>query len=81
MNKPDWVDEDAVLDVLDEASEGEIDHEVVVPLEDVDARIDRVLAARLDGLSRTRIQRLVAEGRVTNGGRVVGDVSERVNAG
>jgi 23S rRNA pseudouridine1911/1915/1917 synthase len=81
MNKPDWVDEDAVLEVLDEASEGEIDHEVVVPVEDADARIDRVLAARLDGLSRTRIQRLVAEGRVTNGGRVVGDVSERVNAG
>lgn len=53
--------------------------------EDAGERLDRVLARRLAAevpeLSRTRIQRLVTEGQVSIGGRVVGDAAGRVNAG
>ncbi|MDE1571223.1 RluA family pseudouridine synthase [Aquabacter sp. P-9] len=56
---------------------------VAVTVEPADAgsRTDRFLAGRLPDLSRTRLQRLVADGRVRNGERVVGDAAERVNAG
>lgn len=66
------LDEDMILTVaVDPADAGE--------------RLDRVLARHLAHqaaeLSRTRIQRLVAEGRVLLSGRVVGDAAGRVNAG
>ncbi len=45
-------------------------------------RLDAVLAAALDGLSRTRIQALVKQGAVTDGdGRIVASSSMRVAAG
>ncbi len=53
---------------------------VTVAAAETGERTDRLLAARLAPLSRTRIQRLVTEGRILNGGRVVGDAAERVNA-
>lgn len=56
-------------------------HSLTVTETEGGTRIDRLLAARLAPLSRTRIQRLVAEGQVLNGARVVGDAAERVNAG
>ncbi|MEW6257060.1 MAG: RluA family pseudouridine synthase [Pseudomonadota bacterium] len=60
-------------------AEGETRSVTVAP-EEAGERIDRLLAARLAPLSRTRIQRLVAEGQILNGERVVGDAAERVNA-
>ncbi|MGU3496579.1 RluA family pseudouridine synthase [Xanthobacteraceae bacterium A53D] len=48
--------------------------------DDAGLRADRFLAAHLTGLSRTRLQKLVADGRVRVGDRVVGDAAERVNA-
>lgn len=58
---------------------------VGIAAEDAGERLDRVLARRLAAevpeLSRTRIQRLVTEGQVSIGGRVVGDAASRVNAG
>lgn len=61
------------------ADEGET-RSVTVTAAEAGERIDRLLAARLAPLSRTRIQRLVAEGQILNGERVVGDPAERVNA-
>jgi 23S rRNA pseudouridine1911/1915/1917 synthase len=44
-------------------------------------RLDRVLAAGVDGLSRTRLKALILEGRVAIGGRTIRDPGLRVNAG
>jgi len=44
-------------------------------------RLDRLLAARLEGLSRSRLKNLVLEGRVALSGRTIRDPSHRVNAG
>jgi 23S rRNA pseudouridine1911/1915/1917 synthase len=44
-------------------------------------RLDRVLAARVAGLSRTRLKALVLEGRVALSGRTIRDPGHRVNAG
>jgi 23S rRNA pseudouridine1911/1915/1917 synthase len=44
-------------------------------------RIDKVLAGRLPELSRARIQALIAEGRVSLGGRLVADASARAEPG
>ena len=45
------------------------------------ARLDRVLAARIAGLSRTRLKALILGGAVTVGGRTIRDPGQRVNAG
>ena len=72
-------------DGLDELDEDTLVLTVEAGAEDAGERLDRVLARRLAAqvpdLSRTRIQRLVAEGQVSVGGRVVGDAAGRVNAG
>jgi 23S rRNA pseudouridine1911/1915/1917 synthase len=44
-------------------------------------RLDRVLAARVEGLSRSRLKTLVLDGRVTLSGRTIRDPGHRVNAG
>jgi 23S rRNA pseudouridine1911/1915/1917 synthase len=44
-------------------------------------RLDRVLAAHVEGLSRTRLKNLVLEGRVALSGRTIRDPGHRVNAG
>lgn len=44
-------------------------------------RLDRVLAARIEGLSRTRLKTLILDGAVTLGGRTIRDPGQRVNAG
>ncbi|TCT06887.1 RluA family pseudouridine synthase [Aquabacter spiritensis] len=82
MGQPN-LDEDEALDLSEVPADlaSETDHHITVKAEEAGQRTDRVLAARLAPLSRTRIQRLVAEGRVENGDRVVGDAAERVNPG
>lgn len=81
MVEEDGLDE-ASLDeaVLDGADDEALIRSVTVAETEAGERTDRFLAARLAPLSRTRIQRLVAEGQVLNGARVVGDAAERVNA-
>ncbi len=76
------MDEDALeLDLgVEDAPDGET-LTLRAGADDAGERVDRVLARLAPDLSRTRIQRLVAEGRVTQSGRVVGDAAERVNAG
>jgi 23S rRNA pseudouridine1911/1915/1917 synthase len=44
-------------------------------------RLDRVLAARITELSRTRIKALILAGEVSLGGRTIRDPGHRVNAG
>jgi 23S rRNA pseudouridine1911/1915/1917 synthase len=44
-------------------------------------RLDRTLAALIDGLSRSRLKTLILAGRVTIGGRKICDPGHRVNAG
>ncbi|OYW60780.1 MAG: RNA pseudouridine synthase [Rhizobiales bacterium 12-68-15] len=78
MDQPDIFEGDEPD--LASLAEGER-HSLTVAEADNGLRIDRLLAARLAPLSRTRIQRLVADGQVLNGARVVGDAAERVNAG
>ena len=54
---------------------------VTVGADDNSARIDRVLASRLEGLSRSRLKALILDGQVASGGRTIRDPSARVNAG
>src|SRR5262249_24944945 len=44
-------------------------------------RLDRVLTARLDGLSRSRLKTLMLAGHVAIGGRTIRDPGHHVNAG
>jgi 23S rRNA pseudouridine1911/1915/1917 synthase len=55
---------------------------VVVPgVEDSAERLDKFLAAKLPELSRARVQALMRQGAVRQGGRTLEDPSARVNAG
>jgi len=54
---------------------------VTAGAEDAGERLDRVLAAHLTALSRTRLKALVLAGRVAIGGRTIRDPGHRVNAG
>src|SRR5688572_2630967 len=49
--------------------------------EDAGGRLDRVLAARVADMSRSRLKALVLAGQVTVGGRTIRDPNEHVNAG
>jgi 23S rRNA pseudouridine1911/1915/1917 synthase len=60
--------------------EGRLDS-VTVAEEEAGGRLDRVLAAHLTALSRTRLKALVLAGHVAIGGRTIRDPGHRVNAG
>ncbi|MFS8035850.1 RluA family pseudouridine synthase [Xanthobacter sp. AM11] len=81
----DTMNAGADQDAFDEPEDEGLSFTVAAAATDAGERLDRVLARQLaltaPELSRTRIQRLVAEGRVQLGGRVVGDAAGRVNAG
>ena len=67
---------------MDTASEKETRIErLVIEGEDAGSRLDRVLAARIADLSRSRLKALVLAGRVTIGGRTILDPGHKVNAG
>jgi 23S rRNA pseudouridine1911/1915/1917 synthase len=59
------------------------DRSETVEVADAEAgeRLDRVLAAHVEGLSRSRLKTLVLEGRVALDGRTIRDPGHRVNAG
>jgi len=54
---------------------------VTLAQEEAGARVDKALAARLPELSRSRLQALIAEGRVTHAGRPLADGSARAQVG
>lgn len=56
-------------------------HRVTAGEAEAGERLDRVLAAALPGLSRSRLQALIAAGAVAEGGRVIDDASTRVKPG
>src|SRR3984957_16500205 len=60
--------------------EGRLDS-VTVAEEEAGGRLDRVLAAHVPALSRTRLKALVLAGRVAIGGRTIRDPGHRVNVG
>jgi 23S rRNA pseudouridine1911/1915/1917 synthase len=55
-------------------------HKIAITGTDAGERLDRVLAARTD-LSRSRLKRLILDGKVAIGSRTIRDPSYRVNAG
>src|SRR5580700_3785499 len=54
---------------------------VVIAGEDAGARLDRVLAARIGDLSRSRLKALILAGEVAIGGRTIRDPGHHVNLG
>jgi 23S rRNA pseudouridine1911/1915/1917 synthase len=54
--------------------------EIVITEADAGARLDRVLAARVADLSRSRLKALILAGEVSIGGRTIRDPGHRVNA-
>jgi len=64
-------------------SEAASDREIAVTTESGDAgqRLDRVLAARIEGLSRSRLQALIREGAVTIARHPVVDPGHKVKSG
>ena len=63
-----------------DTAEGEV-HEVPVGAAEAGERLDRLLAARVPGLSRSRLQALIGAGAVTRSGVAVRDAGQRVRAG
>jgi 23S rRNA pseudouridine1911/1915/1917 synthase len=55
--------------------------EIVIAEADAGERLDRVLAARVAELSRSRLKALILAGKVAIGGRTIRDPDHRVNAG
>ncbi|HEX5508831.1 MAG TPA: RluA family pseudouridine synthase [Pseudolabrys sp.] len=55
--------------------------EVVVAAEEAGGRIDRILAARIPSLSRSRLKALILGGAVAIGGRTIRDPGQRVKSG
>jgi 23S rRNA pseudouridine1911/1915/1917 synthase len=55
--------------------------EIVVAAADAGDRLDRLLAARIADLSRSRLKALILAGEVAIGGRTIRDPGHRVNAG
>jgi 23S rRNA pseudouridine1911/1915/1917 synthase len=56
-------------------------HDVPVSAADAGERLDRLLAARVPGLSRSRLQALIGAGAVTRNGTAVHDAGQRVKVG
>jgi 23S rRNA pseudouridine1911/1915/1917 synthase len=54
---------------------------VTIGADEAGLRLDRTLAARLDGLSRSRLKTLILAGHVAIGERTICDPGHRVNAG
>ena len=54
--------------------------EVVIAADEAGERLDRVLAARIEGLSRSRLKTLILGGQVAIGSRTIRDPGYRVNA-
>ncbi|HEY4057647.1 MAG TPA: RluA family pseudouridine synthase [Kofleriaceae bacterium] len=56
----------------------ELEHELVVDAEDDGTRLDALIAAKIEGLSRTAVQRLIEDGNVVLAGSVVTKANTKV---
>ncbi len=70
-----------VMHDADDESESLEQFEAVAAPEDAGARLDRFLAARVPGLSRTRLRALIEQGHVLHAGAPVRDASAGVKPG
>jgi 23S rRNA pseudouridine1911/1915/1917 synthase len=61
--------------------QGSRQEKVVIAAADAGARLDRVLAARIAELSRSRLKALILAGEVAIGGRTIRDPGHHVNVG
>ncbi len=64
-----------------EDTAGAARHALVVEAAEAGERVDRLLAARLQGLTRSRLKRLIEEGRLTVDGAPVTEASTKARAG
>src|SRR3954451_17540793 len=55
--------------------------EITIAAEEAGERLDRVLAARIAELSRSRLKALILDGEVAIGARTIRDPGHRVNSG
>jgi 23S rRNA pseudouridine1911/1915/1917 synthase len=62
-------------------SDTELDSDTIEVTAAADGRLDRVLAAGIASLSRSRLKTLILDGAVTVDGRTIRDPGHRVNAG
>jgi len=69
------------LDEAERRVSGERHHVVTAGADDGGRRMDHVLAAALPDYSRSRLQALIREGRVSSGGTVISEPSRRVKPG
>ena len=69
------------MSVQDSTQQGSRQEKVVIAGADAGARLDRVLAARIGDLSRSRLKALILAGEVAIGGRTIRDPGHHVNLG
>ncbi len=87
--KKDPMETEAIPEVITEAIPGESAagtgastmHTATIGADEAGQRLDRTLAALVDGLSRSRLKTLILAGHVAIGGRTICDPGHRVNAG
>lgn len=78
----DALDDDAEdVETGAEDTEFEDSREATLTAEDIGQRLDKVLAAKFEGLSRARLQALIAQGRLSLEGEVITDASQKAKAG
>jgi 23S rRNA pseudouridine1911/1915/1917 synthase len=76
---PDEIPEDMTPDAT--GKDAPTVHTATTGADEAGQRLDRVLAARLDGLSRSRLKTLILAGHVAISGRTIRDPGHCVNAG
>ena len=69
------------MSVQNSKPQGSRQEQVVIAGADAGARLDRVLAARIGDLSRSRLKALILAGEVAIGGRTIRDPGHHVNLG
>src|SRR5581483_815509 len=60
---------------------GAVAETITIAAEDRGQRLDRVLAARIPALSRSRLKALILDGQVAIDGRTIRDPAQSVNSG
>ena len=76
MDEPADLDDEVAAD-----DEGGDEHQLVIAARDVGSRLDAVLAAQIEGLSRANAQRLIDDGHVRIAGVVVAKAGARLKFG
>jgi len=73
-------DTDADADADADADLATVEHRFIVDTSDTGERIDALIAARVPGLSRAMVQRLIDDGQVRSNGALIAKAGHRVRA-